>query len=490
MRHPSVQSRCAKWACGLLTLALGACAVGPDFKAPAAPVAKTYGSEALPGTTEVAGGQAQRFSTDTRLPTDWWRLFGSPELDALVEQALAHNPGVQAAEASLRQSQDNLRAGQGVFFPQLGLNAQAVHERTTTANQGLSLPGSVFNVYALSGNVSYVLDLFGHDRRVVEGLQAQADLQGHLRRAAYLSLSANVVNTAIAYAAYDVQTRQTELLLALQETQAKEIEAQYRAGTAAYASVLQQQALLAATRAALAPLRQRRSAALHLLAALSGQDPDQWQAPRLDLAQFKTVADLPLSLPSELVRQRPDILAAEAQLHIASANVGVATSDLYPQISLNGSYGAASNSWGNLSAAKGRFWSVGPSLSLPLFQGGSAWYTRKAAEEAFMASQASYRQTVLAAFEQVADALKALEHDAQAMQAQGDALRLSEDALHLAQVNERAGLIAGTDALAAQIQVIQARINELQARAQRHQDTVALFAALGGGWWNGPERQP
>jgi len=190
------------------------------------------------------------------------------------------------------------------------------------------------------------------------------------------------------------------------------------------------------------------------------------------------------------VRQRPDILAAEAQLHVASANVGVATSDLYPQISLNGSYGAASNTWGNLSAAKGRFWSVGPSLSLPLFQGGSAWYARKAAEDAFMASQAGYRQTVLAAFEQVADTLKALAHDAQALQAQDDAVRLSEASLHLAEVNERAGLIAGPDALAAQVLVIQARINALQALAQRQQDTVALFAALGGGWWNAPEHRP
>ena len=192
-----------------------------------------------------------------------------------------------------------------------------------------------------------------------------------------------------------------------------------------------------------------------------------------------------MSLPSDLVRQRPDILSAEAQLHVASANIGVATAAMFPSFSLSGTYGAAGSSLGNLSAGSGRFWSIGPSATIPLFQGGSLWYGRKAAIDAYQQSQANYRQTVLGAFAQVADSLKALEHDAEALQAQVEAQRAAGEALNLLQANYRAGLVAYLDVLAADVQFHEATIAYLQAVAQRHQDTVALFVALGGGWWNG-----
>ena len=210
--------------------------------------------------------------------------------------------------------------------------------------------------------------------------------------------------------------------------------------------------------------------------------------PDIALAKLALPSDLPVSLPSELVRQRPDILSSEAQMHVASANIGVATASMFPSFSLNATYGAAGTSMGNLPAASGRFWSIGPSATIPVFQGGSLWYGRKAAIAAWQQSQASYRQIVLAAFAQVADSLKALEHDAESLQAQVEAQRAADEALKLLQVNYRAGLVAYLDVLAADVQVHTATFAYLQAVAQRHQDTVGLFVALGGGWWN--EKKP
>jgi NodT family efflux transporter outer membrane factor (OMF) lipoprotein len=257
-----------------------------------------------------------------------------------------------------------------------------------------------------------------------------------------------------------------------------------RAGTANYANVLSQRSLIAANQALLAPLQQKISQAEHLLALLEGALPAKVTLPDIELDSLTLPVDLPVSLPSELVRQRPDILAAEAQLHAASANIGVATAAMFPSFSLSAAYGTAGTSLGNLLGAGNRFWSVGPSITAPLFRGGSLQAQRQAAIDAYDVQQANYRQTVLTAFDQVADALKALEHDAQALQAQLDAQRAAAEALSLLRANYRAGMVAYIDVLTADVQYHQAIIGYLQAVAQRHQDTVALFAALGGGWWN------
>jgi NodT family efflux transporter outer membrane factor (OMF) lipoprotein len=242
--------------------------------------------------------------------------------------------------------------------------------------------------------------------------------------------------------------------------------------------------LIAANQASLAPLKQKIGQAEHLLATLEGVMPSNVTLPDIDLHGLTLPLDLPVSLPSDLVRQRPDILSAEAQLHIASANIGVATAAMFPSFSLNGTYGAVGSNLGNLPTASGRFWSIGPSATVPLFQGGSLWYGRKAAVDAFQVSQANYRQTVLAAFAQVADSLQALEHDAEALQAEVDAQSAAAEALDLLQTNYRAGLVAYLEVLAADVQFHQTSIAYVQAVAQRHQDTVALFVSLGGGWWN------
>ena len=468
----------------LVATAVCGCAVGPNFVRPAAPEVTRYTQEPQPSQTMVADGRAQYFSADASLPADWWRLFQSPALDAAVSQALERNPTLQAAAASLRQSQDNLHAGDGIFWPWLGTGLGGQRARSAPQQQGEQTPGSIFNVVTASATISYPLDIFGGERRTAEGLAAQVEQQRFLGKAAYLTLSANVVNTCIARAAYAGQMAATEQLIALETEQLRSIDVQVRTGTQPYANVLSQRSLIATNQALLAPLAQKLSQADHLLALLQGALPAQAVLPVIALDSLQLPLNLPLSLPSDLVRQRPDILAAEAQLHSASADIGVATAAMFPSLSLSATYGRTGSSLGSLSGAGEAFWSIGPSLVAPLFQGGSLRYKRKAAQDAYQVQLANYRQTVLTAFGQVADALAALQHDAQALQAQTEARDTAAQALALLQANYRSGLAAYVDVLTADVQLHSASISYLQAVAQRCQDTVALFAALGGGWWN------
>ena len=484
-------ARIAPARCGLVALALatalGGCAVGPDFARPSAPDADRYTSAASPTETTVADGQAQRFDAAATLSAHWWQAFGSPALDDTVQRALLNNATLQAAEASLRQSEDNLRAGDGVFFPRVDTALSATRARTAPILQGSSARGNLFDVVSLAGTISYPLDLFGGERRAVEGLSAQVDTQRFESKAAYVTLTANVVDACIARAGYLAQVRSTQRLIALERDQLASVEAQQQAGIAAYADVLTQRSLIAGNESLLASLQQNVSQAEHLLALLQGATPSAATLPDLDLRHLVLPLDLPLSVPSDLVRQRPDILAAEAQLHAASANIGVATAAMFPSFDLTATYGAAGSGFGSLLAAGGRFWSIGPALAAPLFRGGSLWYGRQAAIDADAQQQAVYRQTVLAAFAEVADTLAALEHDAQAVAASRESRDTAREALRLLQANFRAGLVAYTQVQLADIQFQQADIAWLQAVVARYQDTVTLFAALGGGWWNAPD---
>jgi NodT family efflux transporter outer membrane factor (OMF) lipoprotein len=467
---------------------LGGCAVGPNFVRPAPPDTDRYTREPQPKATVAADGRAQHFTPGASITADWWRFFKSTQLDAIVQKAIANNPTLQASKASLRQSQDNMRAGYGMFFPQIQAGLDVSRQQTAPLLQGSETPGTIFNLVTLSGTISYALDVFGGARRTVESLRAQVDYQRYETEAAYIMLTANVVNTSIARAAYAAQIRATEQLIELENQQLHLTEVQVRTGIAPYANVLSIRGLIAANQALLAPLKQKISQADHLLATLEGVMPSQIILPDTDLTGLSLPVDLPLSLPSDLVNQRPDILSAEAQMHVASANIGVATAAMFPSFSLNGTYGAAGSSFGNLSSANSRFWSIGPSVTTPVFQGTSLWFVRRAAIDAYHLSQANYRQAVLGAFEQVADSLKALEHDAEALQAQVEAQRATGEAVNLLQVNYRTGMAAYLDVLTADVQFHEATIAYLQAVAQRLQDTVVLFVALGGGWWN--EKSP
>ncbi len=471
-------------AAGLAALA-ASCTVGPDFVRPRAPTELTqYTSGTEPSQTVAGAGQAQRFETGYAVPERWWALFGTPALDALLEEALDASPTLQLAVANLRQSQDNLRAGFGVVYPQLNAGAAASANRTNPAAFGVEAPPNNFGLFTLSASVSYALDLFGSARRALEGLKAQVDAQRFSVLAAYLSLTGNLVNAAIARASYDAQLDATRALIRLEKEIADVSRAQVKAGTLPYSSLLSLQAQLAATEATLAPLAQRRDQAAHLLATLCGQPTGAFSPPPLRLSELKLPERLPRDLPSDLVRQRPDILQSEAQLHVASAQIGVATAALYPSISLSGSFGGEASSLGNLISSKSEVWNLGGNLTAPLFHGGTLRAQKQAAVDAFEAALANYRQVVLGAFQQVADALRGLEHDAEAVQAQSLALTSAEQALGILRANYRAGTASYVQLLTADEQYLQSKLGYLQAVSQRLQDTVALFAALGGGWWN------
>ncbi len=467
----------------LLFLASG-CSVGPDFVRPKPPEVERYTHQPMAPATVAADGQAQRFAPGAQIAADWWHLFRSSQIDALVKEAIADNPSLQAAQASLRQSQENLRAGYGVFYPQINAGAGATREKFSSANFGQGPGSRIFNLYTLSGTIGYALDIFGGDRRAVESLSAQVDYQRYAALGTYLTLSGNIVNTMVARAAYAAEIRATEQIISLQKDQVRIAQAQVEAGTASYASLLSVQSQLASTQAALPPLRQRLDQTGHLLATLTGHTPAERMPPEIDIADLSLPTDLPVTLPSELVRQRPDILAADAQLHTASANIGVATAAMFPRFTLSGSFGQLSNTGGTLLQSGSNVWSLGADATAPVFHGGTLWHQRKAAMEAYQAALASYRQTVLNGFEQVADVLRALEHDAESVEAQSRALAAADDALKLLRANYEAGVASYLQVLVSDQQVKQASIAYLQARAQRLQDTTALFVALGGGWWN------
>ncbi len=473
--------RCA--AVLLLGALLAGCAVGPNFERPKAPAVTHYAFGADPTETVTAHGAGQRFTAGAKVAADWWRLFGCERLDAVVTEALKENPGLEAAQASLRQSEDNLRSGYGIFYPQAEADAAATRQRFSPLKFGSSTSSSIFNLFTLSASASYALDVFGGERRMIEGLHAQLDLQRATEQATYLTLISNIVNTVVARSAYRAQIDATNELIELQRQQVKLAEVQVNAGTAPYSNVLSLESQLASTEATVPQLEQRLSQSDDLLATLVGHVPAEWSPPDIGLSELTLPAELPVSLPSELVRQRPDVLLAEATAHGASANVGVATAALLPSVTLTGSYSANSTSTGQLTAASGRAWDFGAGLTQPLFEGGTLWYRRKAALDQYRQASALYRQVVLGAFAQVADTLRALEHDAAALRAQDEALATAKEALHLVQANYEAGLDTYLDVLVADTQYHQALINDLQTVAVRYQDTVALYVALGGGWW-------
>ena len=480
------QCLAATWLCGVSALlcAIAGCAVGPNFHRPPAPAATHYSHGEDPAATASAQGTAQQFNRGAAVAADWWALFRSPQLDAVIKEAIGNNPGLAAAEANLHASQNDLRSGYGIFYPAINADAAASRERFAPVSLGEKAPSSVFNLFTLSASVSYALDVFGGQRRLVEGLRAEVDVAHANERATYLALAANVVNTVVAAAAYRAEIEATQQLIELQKEQVGLAKVQEEAGTVPYANVLTLQSQLASFEATIPQLEQKLDQSEDLLAALAGHPPAEWQAPPVRLADLTLPGALPVSLPSDLVHQRPDILAAEATAHAASANIGVATAALLPSITLNGSYERLTNTTASLFPSNGRAWSVGASATAPLFEGGTLWFKRKAAINQYDQAMALYRQTVLGAFEQVADALHALDHDAAALLAQDQAVAAAAEALRLVQIDYEAGIATYLDVLIADTQFHQATIADLQAIAVRYQDTVALFAALGGGWWN------
>jgi len=470
-----------------LALALSSCAVGPNFKPPPAPATDGYAGEALPVQTEataVAGGEAQHFQLGRDLPGQWWTLFVSTRLDALIAEAIANYPDIAAQQAALRAARENVRAQEGVFFPQIQGAGNAAREKVSGATLGPGFPGFITSVYQANVDVSYTFDLFGGERRALEGLQAQAVAQNFKLEASYLTLTTNVAATAIQLASVRDQIAATLEIIALEEKQLAVIQRQFELGSQTRADVLQQQSNLASVRATLPPLQQQLAAAEHQLAVLTGHFPRDVVRAEFSLSDLTLPQDLPVSLPSSLVAQRPDIKAQEAMMRQASAAVGVATANMLPQLTLSGAYGGESLTFASLLTPGSNTWSIAAGITQPLFQGGTLRARRRAAIDTYEQSDAQYRQVVLQAFQNVADTLTALDNDAQALKAENDALNAAKASLDFIQRQYDDGAANYVSLLTAQQTYQQARLASVRAVASRYTDTVTLFQALGGGWWN------
>lgn len=482
--------RCARRVLSLASVfVLASCAAGPDFVAPHAPDVHAYTSERAAAVLDAGTeDSAQRVAMGQAVSAQWWSLFHSRALDDVVRRAIAGNRTLAAAQATLAQAQQAVIQARGGFYPQIDLSANASRQQASASRSlsGVSFGGSgaIYNLYSLGPTVSYAPDAFGLTRRRVEQQQALAAAQRYQLAAAYLTLTGNTVTQAINIASARLQLDALREILAEDERNLALVRQKFEAGKAARTDVLTAESQLAGDQALVPPLRQQVSAARHALSILAGRFPGDWSPPDFDLAQLALPGELPVSLPSALVRQRPDILAAEAQLHAASAAIGVATAALYPSITLSGTVSLQSLSTGTLFRSSSEFWSLASGVTAPIFHGGALEAQKQGAIEAFKASAATYQQTVLQAFGQVADTLRALAHDAELVAAQHRALEISSAALKLQRVSYEVGKTNLLQLLDAERAYQQARLGYARAQAQRYQDTAQLFVAMGGGWWN------
>jgi NodT family efflux transporter outer membrane factor (OMF) lipoprotein len=477
----------------LSVLALSACAVGPDFAVPPAPAVSGYTPEGQLATTvsvDIAGGVAQKFDSGRDIPGEWWKVFHSKELDGLIAEALQANPSLQAAQAALWQAKENLYAQQGHLLPSLDANASDTRQQFSPAEFGQ--PGSplIFNLFQTTLNISYTPDVFGGQRRLIETQAALADYQRFQLEATYLTLTSNVVTAAVQEASLRGQIDATRDIIKSDTEQLGVVRNQFDAGAASRTDVLTQQSAVAAAEATLPPLQKQLEQQRHVLLALIGRFPNDARNDHLTLASLRLPTDLPVSLPSQLVEQRPDVRAAQTQLHQASAQIGVAIANRLPQFTLTGDYGSAAVTTAALFTPGALIWSAAASGTQPLFHGFTLLHQQRAAEAAYDEAGAQYRSTVLAAFQNVADALRALQFDAATLKAQRAALRDASETLDLARGQYRLGAITYLILLNAQNSYQQALLAVVQAQAARYADTAALFQALGGGWWNRADIAP
>jgi NodT family efflux transporter outer membrane factor (OMF) lipoprotein len=468
-------------------LLLSACAVGPDFKVPSAPEGAGYTPEAHPAAamaSDVAGGDSQRFEPGRDIPGQWWRLFHSKDLDNLIVQALQANPSLQAAQASLWQAKENLYAAKGKLLPSVDANSSATREQFSPAEFGGTGAPFIFNLFQATVNVSFAPDVWGGQRRAIEGDAAAAEYQRFELEATYLTLTANVVTAVVAEASLRGQIMATRDIIKAESDQLNVVQQQFNVGAATRTDVLTQQSEVATTQATLPPLEKQLEQQHHVLAALTGHFPNEAQREHMMLTSLRLPTGLPLSLPSRLVEQRPDVRAAEAQLHQASAQIGVAIAARLPQFNLTGDYGTASPTVAAMFSPTTTVWTIAASGTQPLFHGFTLLHQERAAKAAYAVAEAQYRNAVLGAFQNVADALRALQLDAATLRAQAVALRAASATLDLARGQYRLGAITYVVLLNSQRSYAQARLALVQAQAARFADTAALFQALGGGWWN------
>jgi NodT family efflux transporter outer membrane factor (OMF) lipoprotein len=486
--------------------ALSACAVGPDFKHPEAPANAGYTPLPLPPKTTAAathGGEAQQFAIGRDIQFDWWKLFRSPAINALVQQAFKANPTIDAAQAALRQAQENVSAQQGYFFPtvQAGYTFQRQQVAGNLSSQDPGLQGNgtfignlaatpvTYSFHTAQLTVAYTPDVFGGNRRQVESLQAQADDQRFTLEAAYITLASNVVAAALQEASTRAQIAATKDIIRINEESLRILRAQFRLGYAMRIDVAAQEAALAQAKALLPPLEKQYEQTRDLIRALVGKLPNQDVAATFDLASLHLPQELPVSLPSKLIEQRPDVREAEEQLHSASAEVGVAIAAMIPQFNITAAAGGGASVFGQMFSSGGPFWSLTAGVTQPLFDGFTLLHKKRAADQALRQAQAQYRSTVISAFQNVADTLHAVVSDASALSAAVEAEQAAKVTLDLTMRQSQVGYVNYLTLLSAQMSYQQAVTNRVQAQATRFGDTAALYQALGGGWWHRDEQQ-
>ncbi len=489
MLRMSLFSQSALVTCAALgSLWAAGCAVGPDFKKPAAPEVSGYTATPLAPTVStgaVSGGEAQRFVAGADISSDWWTLFHSAPLNELIEQSLTNNPDLKAAQAALAAAREGVLAQRGVYYPSVSADFAATRQgQSGTIAPTLASNALYFNLFTPEVTVSYVPDVFGLNRRTVESARAQAEAVRFQMIATYNTLTSNVVVTAIQQGSVQLQIEATHELIDVGTHVLEILRYQFAKGYASGLDVAAQESQLAQVAATLPPLMKQAAQLRDLMATLAGQFPSQARAATFELSSLQLPQDLPVSVPADLVTQRPDVRQAEAQLHDASARIGIAVANRLPNITLTANTGSSASSISQLFTSGTGFWSVGADLTAPLFQGGALLHQERAARANYLQAAAQYRSTVLSACQNVADTLAALAQDAEALKAAATAATAAKTTLDLAQHQWQAGYAGYLVLLNAQQAYQQARINLVETQASRYADTAALFQALGGGWWH------
>jgi len=479
----------------LVLIGAAGCAVGPDFKKPPAPSVNNYTTgplSATAGTTNVLGGAAQTFANGINIPDDWWTLFHSAALNQLIEASLTNNPDLKAAQAAIRVAHESVLAGRGAYFPNVSAGFSATRQKQSEALAPVpnypAVPNEFqYNLFTPELSVSYTPDVFGANRRSMESLKAQEQGMRYQMVATYTTLTANVVVTAIQEGAVQTQIEATHELINLSSNIVEILRYQLAKGYASRLDFLAQESLLAQQVATLPPLVKQAGQLRDQLAVLAGRFPSQAPDDHFALSELKLPETLPVSLPSELVRQRPDVLQAEENMHAASAQIGVAVANRLPNITLTANAGSSAVAIDKLFTSGTGFWGLGAAATAPLFQGGTLLHQERAARAAYVQAAEQYRSTVLTAFQNVADTLTALQQDAESLKAAATAADDAQATLELSQRQWKDGYISYLTLLSAEQAYQQARINLVQAQANRFSDTAALFQALGGGWWHRTE---
>ena len=467
---------------------LTGCAVGPDFTPPAAPKVKSYTARPLKAavaTPGVTGGAAQHFSKAADIPDDWWTLFHSKPLNALIRQSLKNNPDLKAARAALTVAREDVLAQRGTYYPNVAVGFSAGRQRQPYVLAPVpNNNDDLFDLFTPQLSIAYSPDVFGLNRRSVESLQAQAEATRFQMIAAWTTLTSNVVVTAVQQAALRAQVDATHQLVDINTKMLKILRYQYQKGYVSRIDLAAQESQLAQVTATLPPLIKQLAQQRHLLATLVGKFPGDAPADAITLSSLHLPGDLPLSLPSRLVEQRPDVRQARANLHAASAAIGIAEANRFPNVQLTANLGSTALVYSNLFKSGTGFWGLAAAITQPLFEGGQLMHQERAAKAAYVEAAEQYRSTVLTAFQNVADTLTALDQDARELQAAAAADQAAKKTLDLVQLQAHDGYADPLQLLNAEQSFQQARLNLVQAEAERFADTAALYQALGGGWWH------